>query len=180
MLIPVHRENSCSIPFSARERGRALTPFTTYIPEKIIECWLVETDGILLLTMGVFLVSRGIITDPDWVKVASQRSVLSQIRWWMNIPLIFSFTCIFQNSLKLSPWVRDSGDFERTLKLGVKLVLYRPQAHGSLYSQYPWCLLNVRGAKRGVNWQDVSRDGDSLCACRWETAGLICRSQVAG
>lgn len=42
------------------------TPFFTYIPGKITECLLVETEGILFLIMRVFLVSIGFITDPVW------------------------------------------------------------------------------------------------------------------
>ena len=70
------------MPFSAPDAGWALTPFITYIPGKITECLLVETEGsILFLTMGVFLVSIGFITDPVWLKVASHRGVLFEIRW---------------------------------------------------------------------------------------------------
>ena len=47
------------MPFTARDAGRTLTPFITYIPGKITVCCLVETEGILFLTMGVLLVSRG-------------------------------------------------------------------------------------------------------------------------
>ena len=117
------------LPFSAPDAGRALTPFIPYIPGKITECWLVEAEGILFLTMGVSLVSIGFITDPVWLKVASHRSVLFEIRWWANIPS------------NIFPWVRDSGkNFESRHEINRWL----PSG--------PWQFVqwNVRGAKRGA------------------------------
>ena len=56
------------------------------------------------------------------------------------------FEC-FSKFFKLSPWVRESRDFGRTLKIGVKLFLNCPQA----VRIAPEVSINVRGAKTGVN-----------------------------
>ena len=90
---------------------------------------MVETDGTLFLTMGVFLISIGFITDPVWLKVASHRSVFFEIRWWANIPS------------NIFPCVRDSGkNFESRHEINRWL----PSGPRRFVQ---W---NVRGAKRGA------------------------------
>ena len=71
----------------------------------------------------------------------------------MNIPSnIFPFTCVLQNALNCPRGFATRVDFERTLKVGVKLVLLK--SIKIVPRSMAVCLISardVRGAKRGVN-----------------------------
>ena len=86
---------------------------------------------------GYFWYHEGIITDPDWLKVAPQRSVLSEIHLWMNIGYATQV---------------------RTLKVGVNLILNCPQSHGGLYNK-------MLGVPRGALIDKTSRR--VLFGCWW-------------
>ena len=58
------------------------------------------------------------------------------------------FEC-FSKFFKLSPWVRASRDFGRTLKVGVKLFLNCLRTTAVRIA--PEVTINVRGAKMAVN-----------------------------
>ena len=115
---------------------------------------MVETDGILFLTMGVFLVSRGHYYWSWLVKGCSA----TKCAFWD--PLVNEYSlkhfslhlCFF---FKLHPLIRDSGkNFESKLNL----ILNCPQSHGGLYNK-------MLGVPRGALIDKTSRR--VLFGCWW-------------
>ena len=89
------------------------------------------TEGILLLTMGVFLVSRGhyywswLVKDCSATKCTFWDPLINEYSL-KHFPLYLCFSLIC---------TRGYATQVRTLKVGVNLILNCPQSHGGLYNK---------------------------------------------
>ena len=146
---------SCSYAFfSAKRRSGVNTLYYIHTWKKLLNADWLRQMAFFSWPWGYFWYQEGIITDPDWLKVAPQRSVLSEIHWWMNILLnIFPFTCVFFLNC-----TRGYATQVRTLKVGVNLILNCPQSHGGLYNK-------MLGMPRGALIDKTSRR--VFFGCSW-------------
>ena len=115
---------------------------------------MVETDGILFLTMGVFLVSRGhhywswLVKGCSATKCAFWDPLVNQFSLkHFSLHLCFSLKCTRVYATQV-----------RTLKVGVNLILNCPHSHGGLYNK-------MLGVPRGALIDKTSRR--VLFGCWW-------------